>query len=184
MLRNTKDNWGTISKSLHWLMAGLFFVQFVLGPLAVSWRLSPTKLDLFVWHKSVGMLILTLVILRAIWRLLNQTPTLPANLPRWEQISARLSHLLLYLVMFLLPISGWIINSAANIPFKVFWIFPLPDLVSPNKQLEELAKFAHFTLVIALIILLIIHIGAALHHHFIRRNNVLIRMVWSRRSVT
>jgi len=182
MLCNTMDSWGVISKSLHWTMAGFIFVQLVLGPLAVSWRLSPTKLDLFVWHKSIGMLILALVILRVIWRLLNPTPTLPSDLPRWEHISARLSHALLYLIMFMLPISGWIINSAANIPFKVFWAFPLPDLVSPNKSLEELAKALHFSLVIGLITLLVLHIGAALRHHIVRRNNVLLRMLWSRRS--
>jgi len=182
MLCNTMDSWGVISKGLHWTMAGFIFVQLVLGPLAVSWRLSPTKLDLFVWHKSIGMLILALVILRAIWRSLNPTPTLPSDLPRWEHTSARLSHALLYLIMFMLPISGWIINSAANFPFKVFWVFPLPDLVSPNKSLEELAKAVHFSLVIGLITLLALHIGAALRHHIVRRNNVLVRMLWSRRS--
>ncbi len=164
------------------MMAGLVFAQLVLGPLAVSWRLSPTKLDLYVWHKSIGMLVLALVILRAIWRLLNPTPALPVDLPRWEQNGARLSHALLYLMMFMLPITGWIINSAANIPFKVFWVYPLPDLVVPNKSLEELAKTVHFVLVIGLSILLILHIGAALRHHFIRRNNILLRMLWSRRS--
>ncbi len=181
MLGNTRDSWGTLSKSLHWIMAGLVFVQLVLGPLAVSWRLSPTKLDLYVWHKSIGMLVLVLVIVRAIWRLLNPTPALPVDLPRWEQTGARLSHLLLYLMMFMLPITGWIINSAANIPFKVFWVYPLPDLVSPDKSLEELAKLVHFSLVIGLIVLLVLHIGAALRHHFVRRNNVLLRMLWSRR---
>ncbi|MFK5914044.1 MAG: cytochrome b [Woeseiaceae bacterium] len=182
MLRNTTDNWGIIAKSLHWMLAGFIFVQFVLGPLAVSWRLSPTKLDLYVWHKSIGILILALVIVRAIWRLLNLTPALPPDLPRWEHLSARLSHALLYLMMFMLPISGWVINSAANIPFKVFWAFPLPDLVSPDKSLAELAKVVHFSLVIGLIILLVLHIGAAIRHHFIKRNNVLVRMLWSRRS--
>ena len=182
MLRNTTYNWGVISKSLHWMIAGFIFLQLVLGPLAVSWRLSPTKLDLYVWHKSIGMLVLVLVILRGIWRLLNPTPALPSDFPRWEHISARMSHVLLYLMMFMLPISGWIINSAANIPFKVFWVFPLPDLVAPDKSLKELAKVVHFSLVIALVTLLVVHIGAALRHHFVRRNNILVRMLWSGRS--
>lgn len=180
MLRNTTDHWGAISRGLHWMMAGLIFVQFVLGPLAVSWQLSPTKLDLFVWHKSTGVLILALVSLRLIWRLLNPTPSLPSDLPRWETIGARLSHALLYLVMFALPISGWIINSAANIPFKVFWAFPLPDLMSANKSLEELFKNVHLALVIGLATLLVVHIGAALSHHYRKRNNVLARMLWNR----
>ena len=158
-------------------MAGLIFVQLVLGPLAVSWRLSPTKLDLYVWHKSIGILILLLVMMRAIWRLLNPTPALPSDLPRWEQMGARISHALLYLMMFMLPVSGWVINSAANIPFKIFWTFPLPDLVAPDKSLADLAKLVHLYLVIALVALLTLHIGAALRHHFVRRNNVLNSML-------
>lgn len=176
-MRNTQENWGVIARSLHWMIAGLIFVQFVLGPLAVSWRLSPTKLDLYVWHKSIGILIFLLVMMRAIWRLLNPTPALPSDLPRWEHTGARISHALLYLMMFMLPVSGWVINSAANIPFKIFWTFPLPDLVAPDKSLAELAKLVHFYLVIALVALLVLHIGAALRHHFVRRNNVLKSML-------
>jgi cytochrome b561 len=164
------------------LIAGLIISQFILGPLAESWRLSPTKLDLFVWHKSIGILILALVLLRFLWRLLNPTPALPADLPRWEQFAARVSHILLYLLMFLLPISGWLINSAANIPFKVFWLFPLPDLVQKNKELKELAETLHLALVIGLVLILMVHVGAALRHHFIRKNNVLRGMLLGRRT--
>jgi cytochrome b561 len=182
MLRNTTTHWGVIARSLHWLIAGLIISQFILGPLAESWRLSPTKLDLFVWHKSIGILILALVLLRFLWRLLNPTPALPADLPRWEQFAARVSHILLYLLMFLLPISGWLINSAANIPFKVFWLFPLPDLVQKNKELKELAETLHLALVIGLVLILMVHVGAALRHHFIRKNNVLRGMLLGRRT--
>lgn len=179
MLHNTRENWGIIARSLHWLVAGLIFVQLLLGPLAAGWRLSPTKLDLFVWHKSIGMLVLLLVILRVAWRMINPTPGLPVDLSPWERRTARLSHGLLYLLMFLLPVSGWVINSAANIPFKIFWLFPLPDLVAPDKELKALASNVHFSLVIFLVTLLLLHIGAALYHHFIRRNNVLMRMLRS-----
>jgi cytochrome b561 len=92
------------------------------------------------------------------------------------------SHILLYLLMFLLPISGWLINSAANIPFKVFWLFPLPDLVQKNKELKELAETLHLALVIGLVLILMVHVGAALRHHFIRKNNVLRGMLLGRRT--
>src|SRR5262245_42323109 len=124
MLRNTLDAWGAPAKLFHWMMAALILAQFALGIAAVSWRISPTKLELFVWHKSFGMLILALVALRLAWRLANMTPALPAGMPAWESFGARASHALLYALMIALPATGWIINSAANIPFRIFWLVP------------------------------------------------------------
>jgi cytochrome b561 len=177
MLRNTTQGWGTPAKLLHWLMAVLIFNQIALGWLAVSWRLSPTKLNLFVWHKSFGMLILVLVLLRLLWRLANPTPALPTDTLRWEHAAARASHFVLYLLMIVMPISGWIINSAANIPFKVFWLIPLPAIVAPDKDLADLMKQVHLWLFITLSVVLVAHIGAALRHHFAKRNDVLTRML-------
>src|SRR5689334_13252689 len=89
--------WNGGVKFFHWLIALLILVQFALGWLAVSWRLSPVKLDLFVWHKSMGMLVLALVLLRLAWRLAAPAaPALPAHMPVWERIAARASHALLY----------------------------------------------------------------------------------------
>ncbi|OGI48363.1 MAG: hypothetical protein A2151_03990 [Candidatus Muproteobacteria bacterium RBG_16_65_34] len=177
MLRNTRESWGAPAKLLHWTMAALVFAQFALGWLAASWRLSPTKLNLFVWHKSTGILLLALVTVRIVWRLLNPTPALPAGLPRWERAAARASHLLLYLLLVAMPLTGWIINSTANIPFRVFWLFPLPDITAPDKALEELAKKVHLGLFIALALTLTVHIGAALRHHFVKHNDILARML-------
>lgn len=177
MLRNTRQSWGSITKALHWTTALLIFLQFGLGWLAVSWRLSPTKLDLFVWHKSFGLVILTLTISRLLWRFANPVPELPADSPQWERYAAHASHFLLYFIMIVMPLSGWIINSAANIPFKIFWTVPLPNIVPANKPLEEYAKAAHLSLFILLCIVLSAHIGGALRHHFIKRNNILIRML-------
>ncbi len=181
MLRNSRERWGLVSQLLHWLVACLIFVQLGLGLAAVGWRLSPTKLSLFVWHKSVGMLVLMLVLVRLGWRLINTVPALPPGTPPWERLAAHTSHALLYALMLALPVTGWIINSAANIPLKLFWLVPLPDITAPDKGLQEAATNAHISLFIALTALLCVHAGAALHHHYVKRNDVLRRMLpWMR----
>lgn len=177
MLRNTERSWGAIARFLHWLVAALVFAQIPLGWAAETWRLSPMKLDLFVWHKSAGMLILVITILRLGWRLANPTPELPRGTMPLERWAARASHLLLYLVLLAMPVSGWIINSAANVPFRIFWLVPLPAIVAPDKRLADAAGVVHFWLFLALAILLVVHIAAALRHHFVKRTDVLARML-------
>jgi cytochrome b561 len=173
--------WSASIRFFHWLIAALIFTQFVLGWLAASWRLSPTKINLFVWHKSIGMLILVLVILRLLNRLTKPTPELPAGMPGWERAAARASHALLYVVMIAMPLTGWVINSAAGVPFRIFWQVPLPALLAPDKHTADVAALAHFSLGVVLVALLVLHIGAALRHHFIKHNDVLTRMIHARR---
>jgi len=177
---NTEPSWNGVMKFLHWLGALLIFTQFALGWLAAIWRLSPTKLDLFVWHKSIGMLVLVLVALRLVWRLGTPAPPLPAGRPGWERTAARTSHVLLYVVMLGMPLTGWLINSAAGVPFKIFWRIPLPSIAAPDKQVADAASLVHFSLGVLLALLLLVHIGAALRHHFILRDGVLIRMLPTR----
>jgi cytochrome b561 len=140
VLANTADNWGAPAKFFHWTVALLVVVQVGLGFAAALWRLSPLKLDLFVWHKSVGILILALMLARLAWRLANRAPALPPHTPAWERHAAHASHGLLYALAIALPLSGWVINSAAAVPFSVFWLLPLPPIVAPDEGAEELAK--------------------------------------------
>jgi cytochrome b561 len=174
---NTGDSWGAPAKFFHWVMAALILAQIALGWTAASWRLSPTKLNLFFWHKSIGMLILALALLRLLWRLANRAPALPAGTPAWERGAAHASHALLYLAIIVMPVTGWIVNSAANIPFRIFYAIPLPAIVAPDKALADLAALAHLTLFFLLAALLAVHVGAALRHHFVKRNDVLARML-------
>ena len=177
MLRNDADSWGAPAKLFHWVMAALILAQIALGLTAASWRVSPAKLELFFWHKSTGMLIFALVALRLVWRLANPTPELPSGMAAWERAAARLSHALLYALMIALPITGWIVNSASNIPFRIFWLIPLPAIVAPDKATADAVALVHGGLVALLALVLVAHIGAALRHHFVKRNKVLERML-------
>jgi cytochrome b561/polyisoprenoid-binding protein YceI len=178
MWRNSNLAWGAGAKGFHWLLAVLILAQVALGLTAKGWRLSPTKLDLFVWHKSLGILILALVGLRLAWRLANPVPGYPPAMPAWEGIAARFAHFLLYLLMLALPFSGWIIQSASDVPFRIFWQLPLPALVGPSEATTDLAKGVHFWLFVAIGVVLAGHIGAALRHHFLLRDDVLRRMLF------
>src|SRR6267143_7162550 len=177
MLRNASDSWGAPAKVFHWVMAALILAQIALGLMAANWRVSPTKIELFFWHKSTGMLILALVGLRILWRLANPTPELPADMAGWERAAARLSHRLLYALMIALPVTGWIVNSASNVPFRIFWLIPLPAIVAPDKPTADLAALVHGGLAALLALVLVAHVGAALRHHYVKRDTVLTRML-------
>src|SRR5205809_6687478 len=105
MLRNASDSWGAPAKLFHWVMAALILAQIALGLMAANWRLSPTKIELFFWHKSTGMLILALVALRLLWRLANPTPLLPPGIAAWERAAPPLSRLLLDALLIALPVT-------------------------------------------------------------------------------
>jgi cytochrome b561 len=111
------------------------------------------------------------------WRVVNVAPSLPADIPSLECRLSRASHLLLYLLLFLMPITGWVVHSAANIPFRMFWLIPVPAIVAPDKAMSDLAARAHYAIFIVLSVLLAVHIGAALRHHYRKRNQVFVRML-------
>ena len=140
--------------------------------------MSPTKLDLFVWHKSIGLLIL-LLMARTRRLALGQRHAVDAGRHGTAGTAAPRAPatLLLYVLLLVMPVTGWIINSAANIPFRIFWLIPLPAIVQPDKALADATARVHFALFIVLALLLVVHIGAALRHHFVKRNDVLTRML-------
>src|SRR5262245_34408010 len=176
-LRSTRTRWGRIAMGFHWIVAALIFTQFALGWIAEEYRRSPTKIDLFVWHKSIGMLVLVLALLRLAWRAFDRKPLLPEWMSPAERAAAWTSHALLYVLMLAMPLSGWVINSAANFPLKLFWLVPLPSITAPDKALQELAESVHLALFWTLAAVVSIHIAAALRHHFGKRDDILRRML-------
>jgi cytochrome b561 len=175
MWRNSSSAWGTLSKLLHWLVAALIAVQLGVGLYAEELPRSPEKLDAFVWHKSLGMLILLLVVIRLGWRLSNPVPAPAAAGPRLRRIAA-FNHAALYALLLWLPLSGWLINSAAGVPVKLFWLIPLPPLTGPSEGLQEIAEAAHGTGIALLLALLVLHVAAALWHHLVLHDSTLRRM--------
>lgn len=176
-LRNTVTQWGTPAKLLHWLVVLLIIGQFVLASLAEDLPLGMAKLGMLARHKSVGITIFALAVLRLLWRLLNPTPELPANTPPWQRRLAQTTHALLYAVILAMPLSGWAMSSAKNYPVSWFGLIQLPDLVAPNESLFSTLKETHEALATALLVLAALHVAGALKHHFIEKNGVLRRML-------
>jgi cytochrome b561 len=174
--RNTTERYGIVSQLFHWIIVVLVITQFVLANLADS---APTmkKLALLNWHKWSGMTILMLTVLRIIWRFANVVPDMPATTASWQHRAARLSHTLLYVLLVAMPLSGWLMSSARNFPVSWFGLFTFPDLVGPDRALYEVFHETHEILAATLLVTAVIHLLAALKHHFIDRDNVLRRML-------
>ncbi len=176
-IRNTTRRWGAIAQLLHWLVVLLIIAQFTLALMADDLPAGMKKLVLLSRHKSIGITILGLVFLRLGWRWANLTPTLPATLKPYERVLARGTHLLLYVLLFAIPLTGWTMSSARGFPVSWFGFFQLPDLVPKNKALYEVLGSTHETLAWTLVAVVALHIGAALKHHFMLKDDVLRRML-------
>jgi cytochrome b561 len=165
------------AKSLHWLMALLFFGLLALGFYMSDLPLSPEKLQLYAWHKWAGVSAFLLALIRLLWRVAHRPPALPASMPKPMQLAAQAGHALLYGLMFIIPLSGWLMSSAKGFQTVWFGILPIPDLLEKNKALGDLLQSAHISLNLLFIAILVGHIGAALKHHFIDKDDILSRML-------
>ncbi|MFZ2315913.1 MAG: cytochrome b [Gammaproteobacteria bacterium] len=174
-ITNTVNSYGLVTKLLHWIMAILLIGLLALGLYMVSIPISYQKLKLYGWHKEYGLLALGLVIVRVIWRLLNAVPEL--SIPWWEKLAARIVHWAFYFLMFAMPLTGWLVTSAAGLPASFFGWFVLPDLVAPNQDLLDVFEELHEWLGYGLIAVIVLHTSAALKHHFINKDNILRRML-------
>lgn len=169
--------WSPIAKLFHWGMAALIFYQLWLGWEAEALPFSPRKIELFVTHKSIGLTLLLLVFLRLAWRGVKKRPSHPAGTSSLEQRLADWGHRLLYALLIAVPVTGWWISDTSRIPFKLFGEVRLPDLMDADKASSELAASVHEALTIGLVVLVLVHLAAALRHHFLLKNDTLTRML-------
>jgi cytochrome b561 len=176
-IRNTTRRWGAVAQLFHWLIVVGIVAQFTLATFFDDLPAGPKKLSLLSRHKSIGITILMLAILRLLWRRSNPTPALPDTLRPYERSLARSTHLLLYLLLFAVPVSGWTMSSARGFPVSWFGIFQLPDLVPKNKALYDALVTTHEVLAWTLGIVATVHLLAALKHHFVLKDDVLKRML-------
>lgn len=163
--------------ALHWLMAIMIFGMLALGFYMQDLPLSPEKLKLYSWHKWAGVTVFLLVLLRLAWRLTHRPPALPASMPKLLQFAAHAGHLVLYALMLVIPLSGWLMSSAKGFQTVWFGVLPIPDLLDKNKELGDLLQTVHMSLNLLFAVVIAGHIGAALKHHLIDKDDILTRIL-------
>lgn len=175
--KNTIASYGSISKLFHWIMSFLIFAMIIVGFIMDDLP-EHMQSTIYLVHKSLGLVLLTLVILRILWTLNNPKPLLPPRTRPWEIMIERLVHLLLYVFMLAMPLSGWIMSSAAGYHPNFFGLITLPMPGIPiSESLSAVAHDVHTISSWALITVVVLHMLAALKHHFIHKDNILKRMM-------
>ena len=163
--------------ALHWIVALLIIGNLAFGLYVAGLPISPAKLRTVSWHKWVGVTILLIVAVRLAWRLRHPAPALPPTMAPWEQRVANGTHILLYVLFFAAPITGWLFSSAAGFPVVYLGVLPLPDLVSKNRELADVLRATHKWINYTMAALIVLHIAAAWKHHLVDRDDVLTRML-------
>ncbi|HEU4600939.1 MAG TPA: cytochrome b [Steroidobacteraceae bacterium] len=176
-LSNDSLRYGAISMLFHWIIVVLVIVQFLLANKEHHMPLGPAKIAVLAQHKSIGITILLLALLRLVWRFFGAVPADPPRAPRWQSLLAHGTHYLFYALLFAIPLSGWLMSSARSFSVSWFGLITLPDLIGPNKGAYSFLHEAHEFLGNVLLYVAILHALAALKHHFIDRDNVLRRML-------
>jgi cytochrome b561 len=168
--------------ALHWLMAWLIIAVYFMGLSIDSIPVGPDRIQVVTWHKWLGVTIALLWFIRVVVRLTNQAPALPANSPAWQNTVAHWTHVALYVLMIAIPVSGWLMSSAKGYTTTFFGQFDLPNLLEKDKALGHTLKEVHEFLANTLMILVVAHIGAALKHQLVDKDNLLDRMRPARKS--
>ncbi len=186
-LKNTREEWGSVSKALHWLVVVLVLAMAWIGLTMGDLPNGPDKIATYALHKSIGISILALIVVRLAWRLYAGTPGAVPGTPGWQERIASLTHWALYVLLLAMPLSGWVLNSAAGFPLQWFGQANLPAIVGKDQGLHELAEEVHELLFWTLVVLVVAHAAAAFYHHLFKRDATLARMLprgWLRRQST
>jgi cytochrome b561 len=165
------------ARALHWLAALLIFCGFGLGLFMTGLEITPDKLRYYGWHKWLGITVFLLAATRLAWRAAHPAPPLPAIMPAWQIRASRAAHTMLYVLMLAIPVSGWIYSSATGVSVVYLGLVPLPDLVPKDRDAAKTLLSLHQLLNSLLAFVVSIHIAAALKHHFVDRDDVLVRML-------
>jgi cytochrome b561 len=165
------------ARALHWITAALVLFMLPLGvAIANEWG-GPLKDPLYDLHRSIGAVIIPLIILRLGYRLMHPPPPLPEEIPPLQQFAAHATHWGLYALLVIQPFVGWIATSAYRAPIMIFGLFELPPIWPQDRALSERLFVVHELIAVAIACLAAAHIAAALYHHFVRKDRVLMRMI-------
>lgn len=176
MLKNTRHTYGIIAQWLHWFMAVLLIAMFVLAYYMMDLGDAATKKPFYDLHKATGLLLLGLVLLRLLWRFINLQPQLPTSMPQWEQISAKLNVVALYMLMLAMPITGFFMSSLGGRQISFYGLFTIAPLMY-NKAIAGIFKNGHVIASYIFIAIFALHVLGALYHHFFLKDNILKRML-------
>jgi len=169
--------YSAVAQGFHWIIAALIVTQFTLGWMADDLPAGLHKLAMLARHKSFGMTVLMLAVLRLLWRLVNRPPELPGGMSKVERLLAKATHILFYVLLFAMPLTGWMMSSAKNYSVSWFGLFTWPNLIGKNEQAFDLLRATHRSMSWLLFALATLHILAALKHHFWNKDDVLTRML-------
>lgn len=175
MLKNTESSYGLIAKLLHWIIAIAIIIMLIVG-LSMQYITDPiVKQRVYAIHKATGSVVFFLISIRFVWHLINVKVALPNDLPKWQKISASVNINALYLLMFLMPISGFLMTILSGRNISIYGLFTINSFLE-NKPIAKIFKETHEYSAFLLCALIILHILATIHHHFIRKDNVFKRM--------
>lgn len=182
MSKNPHDRWGAVSQSFHWIIVLLILAAATIGLVMGEMRITPKSFWIYTAHKSIGITVLVLMLLRLGWRLYAGAPRPVAGTPAWQAWLASVTHWALYAFALAMPLSGWLYDSASGLrPFRLFGTVEMPKLVAPDEGIANNALAAHELLFLGLVALIALHVGAALYHHMFLRDGTLQRMLPRRR---
>ena len=177
-LKNTADRWGAVSQAFHWTIVLLILALAIVGLTMGELPRTPKYFWVYTAHKSLGITVLALMLLRLGWRLYAGAPAPVPGTPRWQAALASLTHWALYALALAMPLSGWLYDSASGLrPFRLFGLVEMPKLVAPDDAVRDLAHGAHEWLFWVLVALVALHAGAAFYHHLFQRDATLSRML-------
>lgn len=181
-LLNNATRFGTVSKFFHWAVFLLFVNQYVTGVLMMRLERGHLVLgfaqgDYYTWHKSVGLVVLVLVLLRITWRKTTRLPDWPATLAPWEQGCMKWTERTLYACMFVMPLSGYVFTLAGGYNFKLFGLLGLPQLIAKNAALASTAQFVHAATAYVIVAAVALHLALGLKRHLVEKDGFLHRML-------
>lgn len=176
-IKNTELRWGAISQLLHWAIVLLIATIAILGLTMTDMANGPSKIKIYALHKSLGLTLLSLVLLRLLWRFYAGAPKPVAGTPHWQERIASLTHWALYALMFAMPITGWLFNSSSGYPLQYFGLFNLPKIAAVDPGLADLSESLHENGFWLLLLLVLAHAGAAFYHHLFQNDDTLRRML-------